>query len=132
MPKRKKSTSLGYSVAIGMTITVALLLLTIMIISIFVLKEELNIEKIDFIISALLCAAIFAGSVIAGKLAGCKYGVVCGLVAMLCLVLQLGVNIIFFNGRFYGFIMNTISLIVGSGISCLILMKNVSGKRRSR
>lgn len=132
MPKRNKSTSVGYSVTIGVSIAVVLILLMIMIISELILKELLDIDNTDFIISTLLCVAIFTGSIIAGRLAGCKYGIICGLMAVLFSFLQIAINIIFFNGKFCGFVLNAISLIVGSGISCLILMKNVSGKRRSR
>lgn len=130
MGRRITTASATASIMIGILIAVVLSLLCNGITAALILNEKLNESIANVVTAVTVFAAVFMGSMIAGKMTDGKIGIICGVVAASFLLLQIGVNIIFFDGAFRGFLKNIISLMGGSGLSCVMLIKGTGRKKR--
>lgn len=131
MHGKKQNSSVAVSIALGAFVSILTALLCVGIAAVLVLQGNVRETGIGLVTAVIIFAAAFIGALIAGKKAGGKYGTICGAVLIVFLLIQIGTNIIFFDGTFRGFIKCVISLVAGGGLSCLLLMKG-RGKRRKK
>lgn len=129
---RTESSSITASVAIGLLASVILTVLLAMIVAVLVLNGTLEETTVGYMCMAILLVATVVGTVLAGKKATGKYGIICISVAVGFVLVMIGSNIIFFDGVFMGFMSKIAMVLLGCGLASVVLLKPLGKGKRKR
>lgn len=130
MRRRIVTASTTKSILIGVIIIVILSVFYNGMIAALLLNGNIKEDNMYMASNITIFIAVLIGCVVGGKLANGKIGIICVATTASILLLQIGINIIFFDGVFHGFIKNVFNLIAGCSLSCLVLLKRSNHKRR--
>ena len=131
--KRKMSgrgMSIPVGIAIGVVVSVAVMLIGALALAYLVIRETVPIDGIGFGASVILVLATALGCWIATVLAKQRKLLVCGLTALVFYLVLLSVTAVFFDGVFSGMGMTALMTLIGAGGALLPGMPKKSGKSK--
>lgn len=131
--KRKMSgqgVSIPVGIAVGVIVSVAVMLLGALGIGFLVINETVPIDGIGFGAMFVLALAAAAGAGVATLLTRQKKLLVIGLTALAFYLVLLSITAVFFDGMFAGVGIIALMILLGAGATVLFGLRKKSGKSK--
>ena len=134
MAAKHKSSGRGISVpagiAVGVAISVAVMLVGALGLACLVMKEIIEIDRIRIFTMGILALSAALGSWIAMRFTNEKRLMVCSLCAAAVYLLLICITVVFFDSMFDKMGAAALMILIGAGVPFLLGMRKKSGKSR--
>ena len=128
--KSDKTSSAIKGTAIGIVVSILVMLVGISIISVMVVNENVAVSSITIALYLLMAVSTYGGVYVSCKLIRSRHWVMCVTHVSVLFAIMVGMHVAASGGKYVGIIQNVLSILTGA--ICALLTVRVSQKTRRK